>query len=57
MSNARFVNKGLHRGEDYATINAYINYFENGGKITKVKSPKRPKRGFTVGKSVKTGDK
>lgn len=44
MSNARFVNKGLYRGiEDYATINAYINYFENGGKITVCKPGRRSK--------------
>jgi hypothetical protein len=50
MSNTRFVNKGLHRGTDYATLNALANYFENGGTIKVVKSPKRPKKGVTVSK-------
>ena len=50
MSNARFVNKGLHRGSDYATITALSNYFENGGTITVVKPGKRTKKGYTVSK-------
>ncbi len=43
MSNARFVNKGLHRGSDYATLKAMIDYFENGGTITVCKTGKRSK--------------
>ena len=50
MSNARFVNKGLVRGTDYATLNALVNYFENGGTIKVVKSSKRPRKGVTVSK-------
>jgi hypothetical protein len=56
MSNARFAPKNPN-GKDTANIFALIRWHENGGKITKVKSSKRPKRGYTVGKSVKTGDK
>lgn len=52
MSNARFVNKGLNRGTDYATLTALINYFENGGTIKVVKPAKRPKNGVTKGKSI-----
>ena len=54
--NARFVNKGLLKS-DYATLNALIKYFEKGGDITVVKPAKRPKRGYTVGKAIKVGDK
>ena len=43
MSNARFVNKALHRGSDYATLNALVNYFENGGTITVCKQGRRSK--------------
>lgn len=43
MSNARFVNKGLVRGTDYATLNALVNYFENGGTITVCKPGRRSK--------------
>ena len=50
MSNARFVNKGLIKGNDYATINALVNYFENGGTIKVVKAAKRNKKGYTVSK-------
>jgi hypothetical protein len=42
MSNARFVNKGLLKS-DLATLNALINYFENGGTITVCKAGKRSK--------------
>lgn len=37
----RFVNKV--RGNDYATINALVNYFENGGTITVCKTGRRSK--------------
>lgn len=50
MSNARFVNKALHRGSDYATLNALVNYFENGGTIKVAKPVKRPRKGVTVSK-------
>lgn len=50
MSNARFVNKALNRGSDYATLNALTNYFENGGTIKVAKPVKRPKKGYTVSK-------
>ena len=56
MSNARFAPKNPN-GKDTANIFALIRWHENGGRITKVKSSKRPKRGYTVGKSIKTGDK
>ena len=50
MSNARFVNKGLNKPMDYATINALTNYFDKGGVIKVVKSAKRPTKGYTVSK-------
>jgi len=56
MSNARFAPKNPN-GKDIANLFALLRWAENGGKITKVKSNKRPKRGFTVGKNVKIGDK
>lgn len=40
--NARFVNKGLLKS-DLATLNALINYFEDGGTITVCKPGKRSK--------------
>lgn len=40
MSNARFVNKGLLKS-DLNTLNALINYFENGGTITVCKPGRR----------------
>ena len=49
MSNARFVNKGKLKS-DYATLNALINYFENGGTIKVAKPVKRPAKGYTVSK-------
>lgn len=42
MSNARFVNKGLLKS-DLNTLNALINYFENGGTITACKTGRRSK--------------
>lgn len=42
MSNARFVNKGLLKS-DLNTLNALINYFENGGTITVCKAGRRSK--------------
>lgn len=48
MSNARFPNKAKLTS-DYATLQAIIRHFENGGVITVVPSSKRPKRGFTLG--------
>ena len=50
MSNARFVNKGLNKPMDYATLTALTNYFENGGKIKVAKPVKRPAKGYTVSK-------
>ena len=50
MSNARFVNKALNKGLDYATLNALSNYFENGGTIKVAKPTKRPSKGITVSK-------
>ena len=50
MSNARFVNKGLNKPVDYATLNALTNYFENGGTIKVAKPVKRPAKGYTVSK-------
>ena len=50
MSNARFVNKGLNKPTDYATINALVNYFEKGGTIKVAKPVKRPTKGITVSK-------
>ena len=43
MSNARFVNKGLNKPLDYASLNALINYFEDGGTITVCKPGRRSK--------------
>lgn len=40
--NARFVNKGLLKS-DLATLNALINYFEDGGTITVCPTGKRSK--------------
>lgn len=42
MSNARFANKGLLKS-DLATLNALIDYFENGGTITVCKPGARSK--------------
>lgn len=56
MSNARFAPRNPN-GKDIANLFALCRWVENGGRITKVKSSKRPKRGYTVGKSIKTGDK
>lgn len=42
MSNARFVNKGLLKS-DLNTLNALIDYFENGGTITICKTGRRSK--------------
>ena len=43
MSNARFVNKSLNKPMDYASLNALINYFDNGGVITVCKTGRRSK--------------
>jgi|LakMenE01Jun11ns_1017448.scaffolds.fasta_scaffold9841811_1 hypothetical protein len=56
MSNTRFHIKNQD-GKDVVLRLALLRWAENGGKITKVKSSKRPKRGFTVGKNIKVGDK
>lgn len=40
--NHRFVNKGLLKS-DLNTLNALINYFENGGTITVCKTGRRSK--------------
>jgi hypothetical protein len=52
MSNKRFINKGLVKG-DYATLQALIRYYEAGGGITVASKPKRPKRGYTIGNPKK----
>lgn len=48
MSNTRFVKKDAKL--DYATLDALITFYQEGGVITKAKPTKRPKRGYTVGK-------
>ena len=50
MSNARFVKKSFN--QDYATLTALTNYFENGGTIKVAKPAKRPKSGITKGKQI-----
>jgi hypothetical protein len=49
--NARFLNKGIVKSPvGYGELKALMEFYENGGKTTVLKSAKRPKRGFTVGK-------
>lgn len=55
MSNPRFVAKTLK--SDPARLSAIIDHFENGGIIRVFPASKRPKRGFTVGKSFKAKNK
>ena len=50
MSNPRFVKKSFN--QDYATLTALTNYFENGGTIKVAKPAKRPKNGVNRGKSI-----
>jgi hypothetical protein len=51
MANKRFPE---HKNLDYATLNALILFYENGGKIVKAKKTRRPKKGYTVGKESKS---
>ncbi len=50
MSNARFVKKSFHL--DVNTLNALDAWVKKGGTITVVKSAKRPKNGYNVGKHI-----
>ena len=48
--NARFAKKDI---KNFATIDALVDFYKGGGKITLAKPAKRPKKGFTVGKNSK----
>lgn len=49
--NTRFVNKGIVKSPvGYGELKALIEFYENGGKVTVLPKPKRPVRGYTVGK-------
>jgi len=51
MSNTRFVNKGLNKPLPIADLQALIGFYEKGGTITVIPTPKRPKKGYTNGRA------
>lgn len=48
MANKRFVKRTS--SVSGSQLEALVRFYENGGSIQVVKSSKRPKRGYTVGR-------